>query len=1073
MPEAAMLKTEQPLQPVSAGAVIFSIFAAFVGAFGSLLLAQNLLSRAPAYPDFIVGAITWGAATKLQDLASYPAFLLGFLAGGWMTYRLFQRVLNTRSHEHEQSLITTLIWWLVPVAIGMGGFLSMYPNASSFAILVGVAGATITALAVRLHLSRSDVLPQQIGIGVLAVMLIGLLPFGLATIQDRLPIFHEAFRFSTAPKMSVLLLIAATLFLFYLCRSPATAISRHIKKLLLIAQLGIAPFYLLILPDLYLTGTGEPAIQTTAWLWLLGLGLVLAAVVDVVVRYKNFVDSHATDLSKLLSPIAIFATILLFRNGVTVIPHVSSDDYHFGESLLGWWSFLEFGKIPYTEFFSPHGVFGDDIGGFISLIFYDGTAATIAEADRLVATLTMLVAFLALRMYTGSVGLAYVSILLFGTVSRKLFFLILVPFYCLWLKENSLKPRTWLWSWIVSATVLVLLVPPQGLLAVIATLPLVALYLYRYRARHTNWKRDVLLLAILAGTLATFTPILAMLHGAIRYVLENGPINQIAYGIPWSWSWGEVAQDKSNAIPVAALEVLRMSWMWVPLVAAILIVVLFRQRERRPYLISVALPVLLFASLMTPYTMGRIDPAAMSRPGIFANFAWAVLLPILLAPLLATRGRAVLAVGIAFVCAGIGLASVNKDGLRSVLEKNQIGNLWSGAEHGLKNMGTGLVEPQHADRLERINSLLSSYLASRDAYLDLTSRNAQYMYFDRPPPVSTTAPYNLAPIKQQQRAVEQLSKSLPRIALLEADNITHDGGGMALRSHLLYRFVLKHYDAELHDGFVYGIAKNSGLRRVGHSFTLRPLTDPNWEGGVHRSDNAIVIRDSLSVRYLQVGDVIVLPDNRSRKITRIWPEGNAIWFDGSRFEPNTLDKHREIQVVLDEHRRQRLSAQLMDHVFAVADLRKVPVAWGQSASSLNSVMKHNADLDFSNAGLHDLIQESNAYRVIGADPYLWLNLARQNFSGQSSGLLKFDFYCDGSSNPQLRVFWWGGDIQDATPLQSLIFTAANGTVIVPLDAYPGWLGINRVSGIRIDLETAGACQIFSIQRASLNQRINY
>jgi hypothetical protein len=526
-------------------------------------------------------------------------------------------------------------------------------------------------------------------------------------------------------------------------------------------------------------------------------------------------------------------------------------------------------------------------------------------------------------------------------------------------------------------------------------------------------------------------------------------------------------------ILVAALEVWRMSWIWVPLVAAVLIAVLFRQRERRPYLISVALPVLLFASLMTPYTMGRIDPAAMSRPGIFANFAWAVLLPILLAPLLATRGRAVLAVGIAFVCAGIGLASVNKEGLRSVLEKNQIGNLWSGAEHGLKNIGAGLVDPQHADRLKRINGMLSSYLAPREAYLDLTSRNAQYMYFDRPPPVSTTAPYNLVPIEQQQRAVEQLRKSLPRIALLEADNITHDGGGMALRTHLLYRFVLNHYDAELHDGFVYGIAKNSELRRIGHNFTLSPLTDPNWEGGVHRSDNAIVIRDSLSVRYLQVGDVIVLPDNKSRKITRVWPEGNAIWFDGSRFEPSILEKSREVQMVLDEHRRQRLSAQLMDHVFAVADLRKVPVAWGQSSSSLNAVMKHNADLDFSNAGLHDVVQESNAYRVIGTDPYIWLNLARQNFAGQSAGLLKFDFFCEGSSNPQLRVFWWGDDIQDATPLQSLIFTASNGTVIVPLDAYPGWLGISRVSGMRIDLETAGDCKIFSIKRASLNQRINH
>lgn len=1068
MPNSAASQLKWKLMPVSAGSTIFSILAAFVMAFGSLLLAQKLFAHTPTYPDFIVGAITWDAATKLQDLASYPAFLLGFLTGGWVTYRLFQRVSNIQSHEHEQSLITALTWWLVPVAIGMGGFLSIYSTDSLFAILVGVAGAVITALAVRLHLSRGDMLPQQIGIGVLAVFLVGLLPFGVATIQDRLPIFGEALRFGAAPRVSVLLAIAATLYLLYLCRISSSAISRYIPKLLLVAQLGIAPFYLLILPDLYLTGTGDPAIQTTAWLWVLALGLVLAAVIDVIARHKKFMSRRATDLAQLLSPVAIFATLLLLRFGATAIPHVPSDDYHFGESLLGWWSTWQFGYVPYLDFFPPHGVFGDDISGFISLIFYDGTAATLAEAGRLATTLTMFVAFIALRAYTGSLGLAYVSILLFGTVSRKLFFLILVPFVYLWLKTNNTKPQRWLWTWLISAIILVLLVPPQGLLAVVASLPIAALYLYR--ARQSDWKRNVLLLALLVGVLAMFTPILAMLHGAIRYVLENGTINQIAYGVPWTWSWGG-AQEKGKAVLVAGLELFRMSWVWVALIAAALIVYLFRKREYRSYLISVAFPVLLFASLMTPYTMGRIDPAAMSRPGIFANFAWTVLLPILLTPLLAVRGRAVLAVSIAFVCAGIGLANVNKEGLRSVLEKNQIGILWSGAEHGLKNMGLGLIEPQHADRLVRINNYLSSHLAPHEPYLDLTGRNAHYMYFDRPPPMATTAPYNLASVKQQQRAVEQLRKSLPRIALLEADNINHDGGGMALRTHLLYRFVLKHYDAELHDGFVYGIAKGSGTRYAGFDFALRQVTDQDWENGVHRTDNAIVIRDPLSVRYLQVGDTIILPDNKPRKITRIWGEGNAIWFDGARFDANTTGGH-EIRVVLDDQRRRQLSAKLMDYVFAVSDLRKVPVAWGRSAISLSTIMKHVAYLDFSHAELHDLAAEGNAYRVVGATPYLWVDLTQLNFSGQSAGLLQFDFTCDGTSFPQLQIFWWGDDMQGANPLQSLIFTAANGTVIVPLDAYPSWLGMKQVKGLRIELKSSGDCQTFSIDHVSLQQRKN-
>lgn len=1060
-----MLNAGRQYLKISVGAVFFSLLAALAMALGALLLVQHLLIRAPSYPDFIVGAITWDAATKLQDLASFPAFLLGFLGGGWITYRLFLQLSKSKSNEYGQDFITTLTWWLVPVAIGLGGFLSIYPSASSFALTVGGAGLVMTAIAVRLNMRNSDTMPQQLGIGVLAVLLIGLLPYGLATIQDRLPVFHEALRFKVAHRVSVLIVIATALYLFYLCRKSSIVTSRYLSKLLLFAQLGLAPFYLLILPDMYLAGSEVLAIHTTGWLWALSLALVLVAAVDVIIRYKNFVTNNRTDLTLLLSPLALYATVILLRNAATSLPQVPSDDYHFGESLLGWWSMWEFGKIPYIDYFSPHGIFGDEIGGFLSLIFYDGTAATIVESDRLAGTLTMLGVFMALRAYTGSLGLAYVSILLFGTVSRKLYLMILVPFYCLWLKASNLKPQNWLWMWLISATVLVFLVPPQGLIAVAASSPLVAIYLYRARSFAWHGKRVVLLLAAVAGALALFTPIPAMLYGAIRYVLENGKVNQIAYGVPWSWSWGGNVVNK--------LEILRMSWVWVPLVAAVLIVAVFKQREYRFYAIGVALPILLFASLLTPYTMGRIDPNAMSRPGILANFAWAALLPLLLAPLLAMRGRAVLAVGIAFVCAAIGLANINKDGFHSILEKDQIGALWSGLEHGMANTGNGLVEPQHVERLGRINNFLTTHLTPRETYLDLTGHNADYMYFDRPPAMSTTAPYNLANIQEQLRIVKRLSKSIPRVALIEADNINYDGVGPALRAHVLYRFVINNYEAELHDGYVYGIAKAAGLPRVGIDFAIKPFTDPNWENGVSRADNAVVIRDTLAVRYLRVGDAILLPDNKPRKITRVWPEGNAIWFDGVRFVPSTSDRHREVQVVLDERRRQELSAQLMDHVFAVADLRKVPVAWGQSAASLAAGMKKVADLDFSQALLHDLTPEGDSFHVAGTDPYMWLDLSLQKIVGQSAGLLKFDVFCEGAANPRMQIFWWGDEMTGAAPLQSLFFTAANGTVIVPLDAYPGWLGMQQVKGVRIDLDSAAVCQKFAVKNVSLNQRTNF
>ena len=145
---------------------------AIVSAFFSLMLAQKFFINSPAYPDFIVGAITWNAATKFQDLVSYPVFVLGFLTGGCSVYLMLQRTLDNYTYEYGQSLLTTLIWWLVPVAIGIGGLLSIYPNDFSFDIYIGIAGAVITLFAVYLysHSKKGEVIPQQIGIGVMAII---------------------------------------------------------------------------------------------------------------------------------------------------------------------------------------------------------------------------------------------------------------------------------------------------------------------------------------------------------------------------------------------------------------------------------------------------------------------------------------------------------------------------------------------------------------------------------------------------------------------------------------------------------------------------------------------------------------------------------------------------------------------------------------------------------------------------------------------------------------------------------------------------------------------------------------
>lgn len=122
--------TDSPLVlgplPFSWKAVPFILIIAIAAGGACAYVALQAFLIAPTYPDFLVGAISWQAASKLQDLASYPAFLLGFLGCGWILIQVFAKVSHMGERGCEQELISALTWWLVPLAISIGGIFSPY-----------------------------------------------------------------------------------------------------------------------------------------------------------------------------------------------------------------------------------------------------------------------------------------------------------------------------------------------------------------------------------------------------------------------------------------------------------------------------------------------------------------------------------------------------------------------------------------------------------------------------------------------------------------------------------------------------------------------------------------------------------------------------------------------------------------------------------------------------------------------------------------------------------------------------------------------------------------------------------
>jgi hypothetical protein len=170
---------------------------------------------------------------------------------------------------------------------------------------------------------------------------------------------------------------------------------------------------------------------------------------------------------------------------------------------------------------------------------------------------------------------------------------------------------------------------------------------------------------------------------------------------------------------------------------------------------------------------------------------------------------------------------------------------------------------------------------------------------------------------------------------------------------------------------------------------------------------------------------------------------------------------------------------LLDRTYAARDLQWIPVAWGSALDSLARKMDPvAASLDGSPQTLHDLVAgEEGSLRVTGGDPFIAYDLSARGIVPTQAGLLKFDFTCkrrEPASTavpaiPRVQVFFWGAG-SGPSETASLYFNGADGTIIVPLDAYPRYLDLASLGGVRIDLDNADACAAIAVRNVGLFQR---
>lgn len=975
------------------------------------------------YSQLVVGHLAWEMGEKSSD---YILVLLAFVYGMatyWGLDRIGQTLQKRWGAEREVAYRRLATLTLIPIGL----WVTIQFWGASDLTLVWVAAIAIVCLGILGAISARPAFhfrTSQLYFNALASSLLGILLAPIGGIAVLLALSRLFPSWQIGPNASQICIyalvgvsLAAAIGLWIGHRRHPHRLYPSLQRFLLLSQGALPLLFTVLLPVPWSDG------ESSYFGYPFNRNLVLLVALLCVWAYGDWLRQllkrrgpKSASGSPETPPLAVsfpalLAVLLFFKTASATPPDLSLDDYHFGEIILPWWLWSDFGYLPFRDYFPSRGLV-NYATGWLTSVFFDGSAAAhLAVYNKSLLALPYLgVGFFFLA---GAVGLlpAFMALMLMPIPASSVseIHVVLTAALC-FLVALFVRNRwtQWLIAWAMVCPALVLFAPGQAGLFIIATAPLGMVAFYRAARQEPRQLRRSLLGAVVAVVLvAGLTPVDQMIAGAVRYVVEQSSVNTLAFGIPW------VASRNSNPVWSYPLwEILRTAWIAVGGFAALLLYRIGGDRSwpnRQRYL-AFAVPIVLLSLLWIPRAAGRIDPGHASRLGIASFWFVCLLLPIVALTAFSHRRRETILL-VVVVLGGLLPGTSNLQGYFPLKHRLEFptykivmatDSLTQGAAVGLPNLGQARLTPEHLQRLQTIKAVLNRVLEPEETYLDLTNRKAQYFYLGYPPPIENSSTYNLAPLAQQKRALADLIASSPPVVLASADEEWFDGGSAALRSHLLYRYVVENYLPVKVEDYIFMVQPDR-LERL----TAAPIFSAS---SPDQPLSVAVATDSL-------------PQVPASEVAITW----------------------------------------LNQAFLVPELRLIPSSWGQSLETLAGELTLVQALDG---------QTEAVSTPAPTGPGLSLDLSPLNLSGDEAGLLAFDFQCRSHAGPtQLKLQW---NIGETSPLSSTLrqlqITAHNGPQLVPLDAAPSWLLAPSLESLEIAVAEPNSCSDFMISKGRFFQR---
>jgi hypothetical protein len=846
--------------------------AAIVGCVVAMIVARAVwgFARFPQiYSEPITGYMAWFDAGKLRDFIGLGVWIAGMIAIPPALFLGLARFVAAAPLERRGELtraVTTLLWatliptvWWFGAAVMRDAFHNgLVPHDSAIAL------AVLLLAMHRLRSLRSELTEQSLltlAGGLVVITFLGQFAgLGVETLLVKLqPDWTarlEKLRL-VGPIVGCVLALAGGLVVLGR-NSVSLAVSGLVRWSLLVQLplLGLA--WILIPHAVEFQGQILPP-RHRATLHLLPLALAVWGIVSVVRRWRAGTESPRID-AILSTPCVASLVLFLWHIAAGNSQMLHPDHFHHGEQLLPYQQCVTLGLTPYVEFLPIHGLM-PLTRGWLTAVFFDGTAVGFTESLQLLADIGVFVQFIAVAAITGP-GIALLTGIPFLHLMDRFYFFI--PALLLLSHSRVVsRPILWLWCWLGSAITLLAFNPCVGTAFDLGTFPLaIGMLAYAWFRQRRPLLFSVAVLALGGVLLAATTPAVEIVAGFIRFIRLNGAVSNPAHGMPWDVGLHlpEVTPP-SHTISAPAFQILRLSWLgcagllaWL---AANAWLTNHARRRELAWLAGLGIPSFL---ALIPWTMGRIDPGGMSRSGWFSILLLTSLVPVVLwmartpRTLVPSLLSAALLGGL-FSWPGFGPTlhrHVGKPFHIAQISWDRV--LVDGPKEGLPGMGLITMSVAERDREFAFRDVIARFVEPDETFFDFSNMQARYAYLGKPAPALYTAVFHTASRAMQQQVWDQLAPNLPPVVILGPGE-TFGSGAVSLRSFGLFReFALRYIAIEVQ----------------GAALLIRPDRLP--------VDQRPTLDEQLAIwsKHMPVGDLCKLPQSWGRSWSRMSDEFTAV-----------------------------------------------------------------------------------------------------------------------------------------------------------------------------------------------------